>query len=121
MKRRPPRSTRTDTLFPYTTLFRSRQVDAVVEMQRLERRERLIVIGAEQGVILVADARREQRIGGKRPVDDQPFLRQLLDRGGDDADFLVAEPAAFAGMGVEARDGTEIGRATCRERVCQYV
>src|SRR3546814_21085851 len=26
MKRRPPRSTRTDTLFPYTTLFRSLQV-----------------------------------------------------------------------------------------------
>src|SRR3546814_1174876 len=26
MLRRPPRSTRTDTLFPYTTLFRSRQV-----------------------------------------------------------------------------------------------
>src|SRR3546814_3433140 len=25
MRRRPPRSTRTDTLFPYTTLFRSRQ------------------------------------------------------------------------------------------------
>src|SRR3546814_19231116 len=28
--RRPPRSTRTDTLFPYTTLFRS--VDAVIHM-----------------------------------------------------------------------------------------
>src|SRR3546814_4636601 len=26
MNRRPPRSTRTDTLFPYTTLFRSRGV-----------------------------------------------------------------------------------------------
>src|SRR3546814_15631275 len=26
MRRRPPRSTRTDTLFPYTTLFRSRLV-----------------------------------------------------------------------------------------------
>src|SRR3546814_13992673 len=26
MRRRPPRSTRTDTLFPYTTLFRSRYV-----------------------------------------------------------------------------------------------
>src|SRR3546814_8852307 len=26
MRRRPPRSTRTDTLFPYTTLFRSREV-----------------------------------------------------------------------------------------------
>src|SRR3546814_15278481 len=32
MIRRPPRSTRTDTLFPYTTLFRSRRgrVDEVV-------------------------------------------------------------------------------------------
>src|SRR3546814_7828648 len=28
MIRRPPRSTRTDTLFPYTTLFRSRCSDA---------------------------------------------------------------------------------------------
>src|SRR3546814_10231256 len=28
MIRRPPRSTRTDTLFPYTTLFRSAQVRA---------------------------------------------------------------------------------------------
>src|SRR3546814_6599882 len=27
MIRRPPRSTRTDTLFPYTTLFRSRYTD----------------------------------------------------------------------------------------------
>src|SRR3546814_13515410 len=40
MRRRPPRSTRTDTLFPYTTLFRSnlggegRRV--AVEGQRLE-------------------------------------------------------------------------------------
>src|SRR3546814_3438526 len=28
MIRRPPRSTRTDTLFPYTTLFRSARIDA---------------------------------------------------------------------------------------------
>src|SRR3546814_4555476 len=28
MIRRPPRSTRTDTLFPYTTLFRSRPISA---------------------------------------------------------------------------------------------
>src|SRR3546814_18590613 len=40
MRRRPPRSTRTDTLFPYTTLFRS-NVDQVAaessnpEVQRL--------------------------------------------------------------------------------------
>src|SRR3546814_1286716 len=31
MIRRPPRSTRTDTLFPYTTLFRSGQVDILMD------------------------------------------------------------------------------------------
>src|SRR3546814_4063914 len=31
MIRRPPRSTRTDTLFPYTTLFRSRQNAGIVK------------------------------------------------------------------------------------------
>src|SRR3546814_19252563 len=30
MIRRPPRSTRTDTLFPYTTLFRSEEISAIV-------------------------------------------------------------------------------------------
>src|SRR3546814_19250016 len=30
MKRRPPRSTRTDTLFPYTTLFRSQRGRPIV-------------------------------------------------------------------------------------------
>src|SRR3546814_4683688 len=32
MIRRPPRSTRTDTLFPYTTLFRSRLVEIAGEV-----------------------------------------------------------------------------------------
>src|SRR3546814_16354958 len=37
MIRRPPRSTRTDTLFPYTTLFRSKDglIDAIFE-RRIE-------------------------------------------------------------------------------------
>src|SRR3546814_13755507 len=30
MRRRPPKSTRTDTLFPYTTLFRSHRGEQVV-------------------------------------------------------------------------------------------
>src|SRR3546814_2424918 len=33
MIRRPPRSTRTDTLFPYTTLVRSRFVRTIVEVE----------------------------------------------------------------------------------------
>src|SRR3546814_13909395 len=34
MLRRPPRSTRTDTLFPYTTLFRSSQVNVFIGDKR---------------------------------------------------------------------------------------
>src|SRR3546814_14156422 len=37
MIRRPPRSTRTDTLFPYTTLFRSK-AEARSEAEMLEQR-----------------------------------------------------------------------------------
>src|SRR3546814_7528444 len=39
MIRRPPRSTRTDTLFPYTTLFRS-QAASAVPVYRAERSDR---------------------------------------------------------------------------------
>src|SRR3546814_10257968 len=37
MIRRPPRSTRTDTLFPYTTLFRSLPRHPVAESRRVRR------------------------------------------------------------------------------------
>src|SRR3546814_1608162 len=36
MIRRPPRSTRTDTLFPYTTLFRSDLLPAGIGLKRVE-------------------------------------------------------------------------------------
>src|SRR3546814_10004053 len=39
MIRRPPRSTRTDTLFPYTTLFRSQgEADEPVDLFEVRRR-----------------------------------------------------------------------------------
>src|SRR3546814_7131482 len=41
MIRRPPISTRTDTLFPYTTLFRSLQWRLVVGATHLDNRHRL--------------------------------------------------------------------------------
>src|SRR3546814_1107762 len=37
MKRRPPRSTRTDTIFPYTTLFRSQPQGDRVDRTRRQR------------------------------------------------------------------------------------
>src|SRR3546814_7314337 len=40
MKRRPPRSTRTDTLFPYTALFRSLVGNRARTAIRYERRPR---------------------------------------------------------------------------------
>src|SRR3546814_13288930 len=40
MIRRPPRSTRTDTLFPYTTLFRSGRIAQIARLQELRRGSR---------------------------------------------------------------------------------
>src|SRR3546814_1305928 len=39
MIRRPPRSTRTDTLFPYTTLFRSERSNGLIVLGRRGRKE----------------------------------------------------------------------------------
>src|SRR3546814_6898844 len=54
MIRRPPRSTRTDTLFPYTTLFRSIAVDPHLVLDRaagdaIAFTQRAIVIDQEFG------------------------------------------------------------------------
>src|SRR3546814_15114844 len=53
MIRRPPRSTRTDTLFPYTTLFRSQP-----GLDRLRRRPGGAGRAIEAGADLAADAQR---------------------------------------------------------------
>src|SRR3546814_15782461 len=47
MIRRPPRSTRTDTLFPYTTLFRSDMARAVLEETGLLPHRNPGLMGAE--------------------------------------------------------------------------
>src|SRR3546814_5739764 len=43
MIRRPPRSTRTDTLFPYTTLFRSKNDDWTVATRKEDHPHRVAV------------------------------------------------------------------------------
>src|SRR3546814_17931083 len=57
MIRRPPRSTRTDTLFPYTTLFRSGGVGATVD-------DDTVVPGQLDEVAVAPDARIGLEVGG---------------------------------------------------------
>src|SRR3546814_6662385 len=48
MIRRPPRSTRTDTLFPFTTLFRSRHVDGFFVEHANALREEIVYRAAHR-------------------------------------------------------------------------
>src|SRR3546814_7803251 len=69
MIRRPPRSTRTDTLFPYTTLFRSLALDRAAE----EGLHPLVDLAAQPRHLALADA--IQAHGA----------HQIVDRAGGDA------------------------------------
>src|SRR3546814_12623800 len=103
MIRRPPRSTRTDTLFPYTTLFRSPdaapiiRIAAQVELSRSKESEPLAVTR------IVLD-----RTASANSVSSivEAFDRASLEM----ADKIASWTAAV-----------KIGRASCRERVCQSV
>src|SRR3546814_12745196 len=68
MLRRPPRSTRTDTLFPYTTLFRSQMGPLVSAGHRGKVAACVDLARSEGGTILV---------GGTMP-DEQPFGKGMF-------------------------------------------
>src|SRR3546814_12354737 len=137
MIRRPPRSTRTYTLFPYTTLFRSLDVlaDRVVAagVRRVEGRvvgdesrydaeryvdtwpDRLIADG-EVGPLSALTVNDGFLIWGHPgvPFDDPPT----------DAAVVFAELLAARGVSFPAPAAAgpaAIGRASCRARVGPYV
>src|SRR3546814_8004744 len=56
MIRRPPRSTRTDTLFPYTTLFRSHDVAAAVPAVEVAHHADALRVGRPDGEAHAFDA-----------------------------------------------------------------
>src|SRR3546814_16483896 len=102
---RPPRSTRTDTLFPYTTLFLS------------------LDTGPLRFIIL--DTLEEGRHGG---AFCDVRARWLADRVAEALDrptvIVLHHPPIDTGiewMTTGLNEPWEIGRASCRERVCQYV
>src|SRR3546814_12075315 len=86
MIRRPPRSTRTATLFPYTTLFRS--------ALRTHRARPSVV-----GDCLLAAAAQRGRLGGLFPRGDQR-ARQVCRAGRTD------ERERFLAVGIRSQLGT---------------
>src|SRR3546814_16616373 len=104
----PPRSTRTYTLFPYTTLFRSNRAP----VGRWQPRPRADARGARAG--FCGNAERPGRRPRVRRVQDVSVMRRSdTVQLGDAGEIEVAELLTLRGW--------EIGRASCRERVCQYV
>src|SRR3546814_3815285 len=123
MVRRPPRSTRTDTLFPYTTLFRSRRrlLEAAAEIVRqpdlpagAPQQRRLDEVVAEDLAAEGLSARQHR----------QPAV---LDEGLHADDRVVApvvgialQPVGEAGRAGRAVDAAGELLAACEERLPQH-
>src|SRR3546814_16076694 len=113
MIRRPPRSTRTDTLFPYTTLFRS-IIEAPVTVQGVPRdvaipkAEALLrkvgLLNKRDNYPARLSGGQKQRVAIARALPLEPDI------------MLFDEPTSALDPEL---NGEEIGKAACRERVCQ--
>src|SRR3546814_19775805 len=110
MRRRPPRSTRTDTLFPDTTLFRSAlDCFAPLAMTGMEQssypRRRFHILGHRAHlrrhitpVMLRKDAVGDENpVGAHTAVGDQAAL--LAEQGGDD-DLIIDRKSVVKGKSV---------------------
>src|SRR3546814_3958804 len=116
MIRRPPRSTRTDTLFPYTTLFRSLDADFPAARAsiagRLEQDDAVIgafapnapVPAEPEGIVFVGDV---AEIGDGD--DDELMAGRLLERGefGIERRFLIGRNLV-SGVDDAAGEGREL-------------
>src|SRR3546814_19573771 len=116
MRRRSPITTRTATLFPYTTLFRSEAGAAIkVDQPRFEPFERLRFRKSGRRHRQIGEAQLEDRRG--------PLVDQLVDRArrsdrieagrGAQADAVRIDPyppAALLLRSQESRGGPEWGR-----------
>src|SRR3546814_9219163 len=134
MIRRPPRSTPTDTLFPYTTLFRSnslqgtpnRQATQVTvmnkpslntllqEFETEQAQRKLPVFGPGDTVVVNVKVKE----GNRERV--QAYEGVVIGKKNAGLNYAFTVRKISHGYGVE-RVLQEIGRASCRERVCQYV
>src|SRR3546814_15294371 len=124
MIRRPPRSTLADTLLPYTNLFRTR-------FQSLQRRLVDMYVAESEARGMAATLPALFGMANRRSAAVSAAKVQIAEAG-----RLIAEEAIqiHGGMGMTqelsigdyakrmiALTMQQIGRASCRERVCQYV
>src|SRR3546814_14925257 len=105
MIRLPPRSTPTDTLFPYTTLFRSDRADDPL-MAKLYFYYSSMNAGKSTTLLQSSFNYRE------RGMETMLWTAAIDDR--YERGLIVSR------IGLEAK-AHQIGRASCGESVCQYV
>src|SRR3546814_19809502 len=124
MIRRPPRSTRTDTLFPYTTLFRSIELPTGAQRHGIDQPRPLV---RKAGVgITASDDRRGHAVVG---LPGHKLLRPRRATGCDCRPDIVALCPLLHRIAAEQEIIkhaltdvlVETGRATGRERGWQYV
>src|SRR3546814_13764598 len=112
MIRRPPRSTRTDTLFPYTTLFRSGAlVDIEVEVDRIERDD-----PRQDGLVRRDEIADGDEVAVDAAADRRPDLGVL------EVELRVVESRLRAlHLGLGSEELVQIGGASWRVGVGQCV
>src|SRR3546814_14994284 len=118
MKRRPPRSTRTDTLFPYTTLFRSLKAEMTDAVWIGGRRWDIRFRSGETLALPEGDAAAIRalklfaKLDGAQGLLKRGFVRFDMPLPDKMVIRVTAEPGRQARSG-ERRGGKEWGR-TCR-------
>src|SRR3546814_16464519 len=118
MIRRPPRSTRTDTLFPYTTRFRSSMALVTGDERIVAAHER--AVGTAIGWIEEhAELRRRMDGNIRHETTGQLLYARFTEHASRELDPHLHTHVVILNMTRHA--GDEIGKASCRERVCQYV
>src|SRR3546814_13796355 len=131
---RPPRSTRTDTLFPYTTLFRSIPLNVAlpsVENRYIEAQLAIEQVSLEACFDIANIFRLEgwsDRVSQIPPPSHGGAARlRIYEHRVVHCVIKASRPGRIIKIDIEstvagaARDVPQIGRASWRERECQYV